>query len=481
MLGIHGPFGRYGPCSELVVKNCRSQLDCQCTQLLPSWNFSERERDPSGCRASGLTPELPVHVVLIPTLLVPPLLVPPLLVPPLLVPPLLVPPLLVPPLLVPPLLVPPLLVPPLLVPPLLVPPLLVPPLLVQPLLHFQALVPPLLRLQALVPMMQRQPHRGLLFYRLLSEVSSSPAVVVTKKLRILLVPATALSSRRFFSRFFCSTGTIGRLSDGYITIKLNKTSFNCSRHNCINQYSIRYFLIITEYLTNQNKNAHSHADWSLCAFYASSFNCAPASWVHDIEECNSPASARGSTIFTIRFCFGIARVLDHSLWYADRLIAQLNGCASSTLQACAPMRWRRTNISQVTCTQKISTLLGGPFHSGAPRLCLPCLPYRDATARICWCPQLHVGRPGYSNPCWCQLLLNTGDYMTEYRGLDEEDHCLAGLPCDLFPSTLPCKVVSVRILFAPTTKGVTMHRCIDASRYLGRRYVYRIVTQVSRY
>ena len=109
----------------------------------------ERERDPSGCRASGLTPKLPVHVALVPPLLVPPLLVPPLLVPPLLVPPLLVPPLLVPPLLVPPLLVPPLLVPPLLVPPLLVPPLLVPSLL----------VPALLRLQALVPMVQRQPHR----------------------------------------------------------------------------------------------------------------------------------------------------------------------------------------------------------------------------------------------------------------------------------------------------------------------------------
>ena len=45
---------------------------------------------------SDLTPELPVHVVLVPPLLVPPLLVPPLLVPPLLVPPLLVPPLLVP-------------------------------------------------------------------------------------------------------------------------------------------------------------------------------------------------------------------------------------------------------------------------------------------------------------------------------------------------------------------------------------------------
>ncbi len=27
-----------------------------------------------------------------------------------------------------------------------------------------------------------------------------------------------------------------------------------------------------------------------------------------------------------------------------------------------------------------SMLLGGPFHSGAPRLCLPCLPSRDATA-----------------------------------------------------------------------------------------------------
>ena len=48
----------------------------------------------------------------------------------------------------------------------------------------------------------------LLFSGLPSEVSSSSDVVVTKKLRILLVPATALSSRRFFSRFFCSTGGI---------------------------------------------------------------------------------------------------------------------------------------------------------------------------------------------------------------------------------------------------------------------------------
>ena len=91
-------------------------------------------------------------------------------------------------------LVPPLLVPPLLVPPLLVSPLLVPPLLVSPLLHFQAWV----------PMVQRQPHRVWLFSGMPSDVSSSPAVVVTKKLRILLVPATELSRRRFFSRFFAA-------------------------------------------------------------------------------------------------------------------------------------------------------------------------------------------------------------------------------------------------------------------------------------
>ena len=101
-------------------------------------------------------------------------------------------------------------------------------------------------------------------------------------------------------------------------------------------------------------------------------------WVHNIEECSRPASARGATMCrpTIRFCFSIARVLDHSLWYADKLVA-----------ARAPRR-RPTHLcaddelTSVSCRvrQKISTLLGGPFHSGAPRLCLPCLPCRDATA-----------------------------------------------------------------------------------------------------
>ena len=49
-----------------VMKDCRSQLAWQCSPR------AERERDRSGYRASGLTSELPVHVVLVPPLLVPP-------------------------------------------------------------------------------------------------------------------------------------------------------------------------------------------------------------------------------------------------------------------------------------------------------------------------------------------------------------------------------------------------------------------------
>ena len=140
--------------------------------------------------------------------------------------------------------------------------------------------------------------------------------------------------------FFCSTIGIGAdiytLSDGYITMKLNKRHFNCSAH---------------EHLGSRHRRMQQ------------------------------PASTRGATICTISFCFGIARVLDHSLWYADKLVAQLNGCASSTSQAYAPMRRRRNNISQLPCSQKnMHHTRGGPFHSGAPRLCLTCLPCRDATA-----------------------------------------------------------------------------------------------------
>ena len=92
----------------------------------------ERERDRSCCRASGLTPELPVHVVLLPPLLVPLLLVPPLF-------------------------------------------------LVPPLLRFQALVPPLFRLQALgTNAGATSTASRLLFSGLHSEISSSPAMVVKK-------------------------------------------------------------------------------------------------------------------------------------------------------------------------------------------------------------------------------------------------------------------------------------------------------------
>ena len=42
---------------------------------------------------------------------------------------------------------------------------------------------------------------------------------------------------------------------------------------------------------------------------------------------------------------------------------------------------------------------------------------------MCRCPQLHVDRPGYANPCRCQLCQTLGGiYITVYRGLDEEVH-----------------------------------------------------------
>ena len=51
-----------------MMMDCRSQFAWQCASR------AERECDPSGCRASGQTPELVhiVHVVLVPPLLVPP-------------------------------------------------------------------------------------------------------------------------------------------------------------------------------------------------------------------------------------------------------------------------------------------------------------------------------------------------------------------------------------------------------------------------
>ena len=116
LLIANGHFGRLG---WTVMNNCHSKSDWKCAQLNTA---VERERDPSGCRPSGLTPELPVHIVLVLPLLVPPLFVPSLL------------------------------------------------------------VPPLLRFPALVPMVQCQPHRVCYFLDCPRkfQVSSSPAVVAKK-------------------------------------------------------------------------------------------------------------------------------------------------------------------------------------------------------------------------------------------------------------------------------------------------------------
>ena len=120
----------------------------------------ERERDPPGCRASGLTPELPFIGVLVPPLLV--------------------------------------------------------------------LLP--LRHQALVPMVQRQPHRVCYFLDCPRKFRLRPLWWLRKSSGF---NSGKWSSRLFFTRFFAAPEayTRGRLSDGYITMKLNKTPFNCSRHN----------------------------------------------------------------------------------------------------------------------------------------------------------------------------------------------------------------------------------------------------------
>ena len=64
-------------------------------------------------------------------------------------------------------------------------------------------------------------------------------------------------------------------------------------------------LFTTEYFKNQNKNAHSPANWSLCAFspLVSIQLRERASWVQDIEECSTPASARWSHNLYYTFLF----------------------------------------------------------------------------------------------------------------------------------------------------------------------------------
>ena len=158
-----------------VMNDCRSQFGWQCAQLKESEICRVVER-----QVWTLTPELPVHVVLVPPLLVPPLLVPPLLVPSL-------------------------------------------------------LVPPLLRLQALVPMVQRRPYRVCYFLDCPRKFRLRPLWWLHKSsgfysCRPPHCPVDASSLVLLQHRRHRSTS--GRLSYGYITMKLNKTPFNyCSRHN----------------------------------------------------------------------------------------------------------------------------------------------------------------------------------------------------------------------------------------------------------
>ena len=51
--------------TQTVMKNCRSQF--AQVAMCPA----ERERDPPGCRASGVIPKLPINVVLVPPPVVP--------------------------------------------------------------------------------------------------------------------------------------------------------------------------------------------------------------------------------------------------------------------------------------------------------------------------------------------------------------------------------------------------------------------------
>ena len=58
------------------------------------------------------------------------------------------------------------------------------------------------------------------------------------------------------------------------------------------------------------------------------------SWVHDIEECNSPASERGAHCLPFVSVLFINRF---GMLFADRLVAHLNDGVSSTSHAYAPM------------------------------------------------------------------------------------------------------------------------------------------------
>ena len=141
----------------------------------------------------------------------------------------------------------------------------------------------------------------------------------------------------------------------------------------INQCRLRSFLVITHYYNAVFQNSHlttltaTRIGRYTCTFSASLSNA--LSWVHH--------SASGYPTAVERF--GIAIVLDHSLRffyigpYADKLVAQLNGCATSStsqaddgLTSVPCVRLRRVPNETQSVSEKNKHTTRGPLSLGGP-------------------------------------------------------------------------------------------------------------------
>ena len=102
-------------------------------------------------------------------------------------------------------------------------------------------------------------------------------------------------------------------------------SFFCSTRGMqarmfIKQYSLQYFLIITENIKNLNKNAHSRVHSPPLV------SITRASVLGPRHRRMQPSKSKGEPQFVVGptavSVSASARVLDHSLWYGDKLVAQ---------------------------------------------------------------------------------------------------------------------------------------------------------------
>ena len=131
-----------------------------------------------------------------------------------------------------------------------------------------------------------------------------------EKLLILVVPATALSSRRFFSHFFWQHRR-QQPTDGVVM---------CILHRPFQSPELGQSQHTREWISRSCSSWLNHV----------------ASWVRDIEEGSS--AARGAIISVMfRHCES-SRSFVWLFAYADKLVAQLNCCASSTSHVFARLR-----------------------------------------------------------------------------------------------------------------------------------------------